>query len=74
MSLNSDLSSIVCEVNKTVFFFYKIYFKPKIHKTITSNNQPNISYKQKKLTINQIFPISKKTNNQPNIPYKQKSI
>ena len=30
-------SSIVCEVNKTVFFFYKTYFKPKIHKTITSN-------------------------------------
>ena len=31
------LSSIVSEVNKTVFFFYKTYFKPKIHKTITSN-------------------------------------
>ena len=30
-------SSIVCKVNKTVFFFYKTYFKPKIHKTITSN-------------------------------------
>ena len=29
-------NSIVCEVNKTVFF-YKTYFKPKIHKTITSN-------------------------------------
>ena len=29
-------SSIVCEVNKTVFF-YKTYFKTKIHKTITSN-------------------------------------
>ena len=43
------------------YFFYKTYFKPKIHKTITSNNQPNIFYKQKKLT-----------NNQPNISYKQK--
>ena len=31
------LSSIVSEVNKTVFFFYKTYFKPKIHKTIASN-------------------------------------
>ena len=31
-------SSIVGEVNKTVFFFfYKTYFKPKIHKTIASN-------------------------------------
>ena len=31
-------SSIVCEVNKIVFFFfYKTYFKTKIHKTITSN-------------------------------------
>ena len=55
-------SSIVCEVNRTVFFFYKTYFKPKIHKTITTNNQPNIFCKQKKLT-----------NNQPNILYKQKA-
>ena len=31
------LSSIVSEVNKTVFFLKKVYFKPKIHKTITSN-------------------------------------
>ena len=30
-------NSIVCEVNERVFFFYKTYFKPKIHKTITSN-------------------------------------
>ena len=30
-------SRIVCEVNKTVFFLYKTYLKPKIHKTITSN-------------------------------------
>ena len=31
-------SSVVGEVNKTVFFFlYKTYFKPKIHKTIASN-------------------------------------
>ena len=30
-------SSIVYEVNKTVFCFYKTYFKPKTHKTITSN-------------------------------------
>ena len=30
-------SSIIGEVNKTVFFFYKTYFKPKTHKTITSN-------------------------------------
>ena len=30
-------SSIVCEVNKTVFFFCKKYFKLKIHKTVTSN-------------------------------------
>ena len=29
-------SSIVCEVKKAVFFD-KAYFKPKIHKTITSN-------------------------------------
>ena len=29
-------SSIVCEVIGTVFF-YKTYFKPKTHKTITSN-------------------------------------
>ena len=33
----SVLSSIVCEINRTVFFFYNTYFKPKIHKTITSN-------------------------------------
>ena len=31
------VSSIVSEVNKTVFFFYKTYFKTKIHKTIASN-------------------------------------
>ena len=43
------------------FFCYKTYFKHKIHKTITSNNQPNIFYKQKK-----------QTNNQPNISYRQK--
>ena len=30
-------SSIVCEVIGTVFFLYKTYFKPKIHKTVTSN-------------------------------------
>ena len=36
-SIKNTLSSIVSEVNKTVFFFYKIYFKPKIHKTIASN-------------------------------------
>ena len=30
-------SSIIGEVNKTVFFFYKTYFKPKTHKTITCN-------------------------------------
>ena len=30
-------NSIIGEVNKTVFFFYKTYFKPKTHKTITSN-------------------------------------
>ena len=35
-SIKNILSSIVSEVNKTVFF-YKTYFKPKIHKTITSN-------------------------------------
>ena len=29
-------SCIVCEINKTVFFFIK-HSKPKIHKTITSN-------------------------------------
>ena len=38
-SIKNILSSIVGEVNKTVFFFffYKTYFKPKIHKTIASN-------------------------------------
>ena len=44
------------------YFFNKTYVKPKILKTITSNNQPNIFYKQKKLTINKLFPISKKSN------------
>ena len=33
----TENSSIVCEVIATVFFFLKTYFKPKIHKTITSN-------------------------------------
>ena len=36
-SIKNILSSIVGEVNKTVFFFYKTDFKPKIHKTIASN-------------------------------------
>ena len=34
--IKNILSSIVSEVNKTVFF-YKTYVKPKIHKTIASN-------------------------------------
>ena len=34
---NDNISSIVCEVIETVVFFSKTYFKPKIHKTITSN-------------------------------------
>ena len=37
LGLNTDRSSIVCEVITKVFFLYKAYFKPKIHKTITSN-------------------------------------
>ena len=37
MTTTENFSSIVCEVKETVFFFYKTYFKPKIHKTITSN-------------------------------------
>ena len=36
-SIKNILSSIVSEVNKTVFFFYKTYFEPKIHKTIACN-------------------------------------
>ena len=32
-----EFSSIVSEVNKTVFFFYTTYFKPKIRKTKASN-------------------------------------
>ena len=36
-SIKNILSSIMGEVNKTVFFIYKTYFKPKTHKTITSN-------------------------------------
>ena len=42
-------------------FFYKTSFKPKIHKQEhLTNNQPNIFFKQKKLTnIQQIFSISK---------------
>ena len=32
-----NLSSIVCEVIATVFFFHITYFKPKIHKKIASN-------------------------------------
>ena len=47
---NRGRSSIVCEVNKIIF----------LHKTITSNNQPNIFYKQKKITVNQIFPYKQK--------------
>ena len=35
--INLVLSSIIDEVNKTAFFFHKIYFKPKKHKTITFN-------------------------------------
>ena len=35
--INNYSSSILCEVNETVFLFYKTYLKPKIHKTITSN-------------------------------------
>ena len=35
--IQEKTSSVVSEVNKTVFFFYKTYFKPKIHKTIASN-------------------------------------
>ena len=42
---NRVRSSIVCEVNKIVF----------LHKTITSNNQPNIFYKQKKAFNQDIF-------------------
>ena len=34
---NDNISSIVCEVIRTVVIFYKTYFKPKIQKTITSN-------------------------------------
>ena len=58
------MSSIVCEVNKTVFFFIKHILNLKYTKQQhLTNNQSNISYKQKKVT-----------NNQPNIPCKQKSI
>ena len=31
---NMKVSSIVYEVIATVFFVYKTYFKPKIHKTV----------------------------------------
>ena len=55
-------SSIVCEVNRTEFFFIKHILNLKCTKQHLTNNQPNIFYKQKKLT-----------NNQPNIPYKQKA-
>ena len=35
---DKNYSSIIGEVNKTAFFFFqKTYFKPKTHKTITSN-------------------------------------
>ena len=36
-SIKNILSSIISEVNEPVFFFHKTYFKPKTHKTITSN-------------------------------------
>ena len=35
-SIKNMFSSIVSEVNKTVFF-YKTYLKPRIHKAIASN-------------------------------------
>ena len=53
-NLRSRSSSIVSEVNKTVFFFYKTYFKPKIHKTIAPNKQSTKYFLQ-----------AQKTNKQP---------
>ena len=53
-SIKNILSSIVGEVNKPVFFFYKTYFKPKIHKTIALNKQSTKYFLQ-----------AQKTNKQP---------
>ena len=47
------MSSIISEVNKTVFFFYKTYFKPKIHKIIASNQQSTKYFLQAKKTDKQ---------------------
>ena len=59
-----NISSIACEVNRTVFFLIKHILNLKYTKQQhLTKNQSNIFYKQKKLT-----------NNQLNIPYKQKSI